>query len=649
MKKNRWKKILLLSNVVLFLFFLLVSDKVDSLRFFLIIPISILCGIGFSTFFHQILPFKNILSYITISSFLGLFINALIIFVIGICKFDLTTMFFYRYTIISVIFNVGVFGIFEKEDKVKDLISKFKPERVDILWIIIFSLFFIFLFKTGLENYFPNWDSFTFWGVDSKYIFENSSLRDNSFDLLKYGYLPFYSLQLSFVYQIYGMVVEQFSGLLTIYYSLISVCLIISEILANRKSPLKKFLIYFFSFVSLHCFLSIQGVIFTQYADVFCSAIILVFAWILFNGNLDKKTYWKRILVLFFLSISLYLTKYSYKFVSAFLLLSILIYDFSFLRNSYKSLLKDWKFYFSIFTFFVFVFLVYRYALQFQSSGDLLKETFSVEDFFSRKRLLYILELSKSVFSNIPFFATTFLSLLTFLILSKKLVYKSLVQIGFLFGVIVFPLTFYLMNMWGFEDQSLFRYLSLIFLASPLIFSNLLETDEKGLPHLQKFLIIFITSLVCLLLFMSSMINFNFHFKFNPVSGKYKDLIWYKDFYNLAQEVERNVQEDSTILIVDQEGDLIGNMGMPVIIVRYFLSNYSIGNQYRYPVEMWYDAMLQVNPEYILVFTYDGYWLQCNNLLTNGESYLIKMNPTFNKEYTEENCFFEEDDIFLLK
>ena len=648
MKKNKWKIILLLSNVVLFLFFLLVSDKLGSLRFFLIIPISILCGIGFSTFFRQILPFKNILSYITISSFLGLFINTLIIFVLGICKVDLTTVFFYRYTIISIIFNVGVFSVFEKEDKVKDLISKFKPARVDILWIIIFFLLFIFLFNTGLENYFPNWDSFTFWGVDSKYIFENSSLRDNKFDLLKYSYLPFYSLQLSFVYQIYGMLVEQFSGLLTIYYSLISSCLIISEILAtNRKSPIKKFLIYFFLFVALQCFLSIQGIIFTQYAEVFCSTIVLVFAWILFNGNFDKKNYWKRILILFFLSISLYLTKYSYQFVSAFLLILIPIYEFSFLKNSYKSLLKDRRFYLSIFIFVAFSFVVYKYAVQFQSSGDLLKETFSVVDFFSRKRLLYILELIKSIFFNIPFFATTFISLLTFLMLSKKLVYKSLVQIGFLFGVIIFPLTFYLMNMWGFDDQSLFRYLSLIFLASPFIFCNLLEIDEKSLSRLQKFLIIFITSCVWLLLFTSSVINFDL--KFNPVSGKYKDFVWYKDFYNLSQKVEQNVQEGSTILIVDQEGDLIGNMDMPVIIVRYFLSNYSVGNQYRYPVNMWYDTMLQINPDYILVFTYDGYWLQCNNLLTTGESYLIKMDSISNEKHMGENCMFEEDDILLLK
>jgi hypothetical protein len=85
-------------------------------------------------------------------------------------------------------------------------------------------------------------------------------------------------------------------------------------------------------------------------------------------------------------------------------------------------------------------------------------------------------------------------------------------------------------------------------------------------------------------------------------------------------------------------------MDISDIILRYYISNNSVGQQYRFPVQDWYPYMKEVNPDYILVYTYDNYWEGCNNILEEGHTYLIK-NSELSPQYQREECFFGIENI----
>jgi hypothetical protein len=390
-----------------------------------------------------------------------------------------------------------------------------------------------------------------------------------------------------------------------------------------------------------------QGLIFSQYSDIFCGVLILFFCEILFNLDFEIKDYWKRLLLLLLLSTSLYLTKSIYIVLTGYLLAFWLFFDAKYIFTNLKRLIGSYQLWLAIILYLLFCIPVYRYSLNFKGSDSFILQTLREIFFLDKARISYMFSLFDFLISEIPMLIIS-QSVVWALLFDKGLMRKNLVNLLFVLGLIAAPLGFYFIKMWSFEDMSLLRYLFLtVFAASSIAIIVFQSLDFN--PRTSKSAIIpaILIILIPISILGKTVEETGQDLEFNPTTGRYRDFIWQKDFYMLAELVKQETDSGSRILIVDQEGELLGNMGMPVIFLRYYLSNYSVGGQYRYPPEEWFKYMVDVSPDYILVFSYDDYWLGCNDILDTGHTYLISAG-NLNNEYSEKECFFSAEDIIEL-
>lgn len=627
----------------------ILSREFSSLKFFILIPLAILLGIGFTALFKNIFTIKNVFTHLICSLFLGLFLNTLLIFLIGSVGVELNKSFYIVYILSSLLLNAIIFFIHTSEDEISSYLRNTRFNWWDVAWYVILVFFSLLFINICLENFYPNWDSYTHWAIDSKYIYENERLRDQGFDLLRYSYLPFYPLQLSYVYWIYGAVVEQYSSLVTLTYLFIGTFFCYSQILNIREKPLTKSLLYLLALSPLYTFFLIQGLPFTQYADIFCSVVILFYGIVLFGKKPDLKSYGSRFLLIFLFSFALYLTKTNYLAVTAFLLAFYLLFDAKFLIYNFKKLFSSRMFWVASLIIGIVFALVFIYSRNFVPPKENTALGFMLQNLttIGTDRIKYLFDMIEFFFKEITMFL--FMSIIVFvasIISTNGLTRRSLLLVSFVLLLSSIPVTYYFITQGNFVDMSILRYIGLIFFVTCFVLI-LLPSSIKITSLKQETLFSILLILISVFLFSRIYITNNVDLNFSPHTGSYKDFIWHKEFFMLGERVSQIVPEESSIMIVDQEGELIGNMSMPVIILRYSLSEYSVGHQYRFQPVQWYDYMKEIKPDYILVFTYDNYWPGCNGILEKEHSYLIKVD-NLSEEYNDSNCFFETENLIEL-
>ena len=623
----------------------LVSQKYYSLSFFIFIPISLLSGIGFVTFFRDIFQVRNIITYVLLNLFIGVFVNTYIIFFLGTFGVTLDSRFYSVYLVVIIIFNILLFLLNCREEDIQDILNHTRFKIVDFVWFLILLVFSLVFIKICLENYFPNWDSFTHWAIDTKVIFEGEAFRDESYDLIKFGYLPFYSLQLSYVYWIYRAVVEQYSSLLTLSYALIGVFFCFSSVLSIKGSYIKKTLLYLFAFSSFFSFSLIQGLVFSQYSDVFTSVLVLLSAMVLFGRKPKEQNYWKRILLYFLLAYGIFLTKSAYLVITVFLLAFLILYDLRFIMDNYRKLIRSHKNLFVVLLIICCVYWIASYSSAFQGDQTVYSTAIQQLRSFDFNNIVYVVNMIEFIVKKLLLFSFVFSILLFWcLFVNRKTSRRDFLKISFVLLLALIPMFYWFLGNRGLEDMSILRYISLIFFASPYIFSEI-SSPRQIVGKYKRYLLIWITFLVPVSLFLRVTVDLELSLTFSPHTGQYKDFIWQKSFYSLATRVKEAVPEGSRIMLVkEQESNLLGNMDLPSIILRYYLSDESVGHQYRYQVEQWYEYMKKFAPDYILVSSYTDYWLGCNTILEEGNSYLIS-TENFEETYSEDVCFFEVENI----
>jgi len=161
------------------------------------------------------------------------------------------------------------------------------------------------------------------------------------------------------------------------------------------------------------------------------------------------------------------------------------------------------------------------------------------------------------------------------------------------------------------------------FFACSYAFTYMRIRSSKNKEILYNTLFILFTILAGLFLLSQIYLKYNLNFKFEPHSGRYKDSKWQEGFYKIAEKAESYLPRGSKVLIVDEVGAQLGNMAIPAIYVRYYMSNSSVGGQYTTPIEVISKTIEESAADYILVLGYDGYWSKCSSL-SIGETYLIK-------------------------
>lgn len=652
LNKNKKKISFVVLLLFLFLFTFLLTKRFVSLKILLLLPISLLAGTGLVTILKDILPIKNIFNYISFASFLSLFLNTCLIFFYGCLGGVLNNTFFIIYVTTSSLLSVTVFLLKEDENFISQLSRNIRLEVVDYIFIASFLLFFLLLLNIGLENYYPRWDSFTHWAIDAKYIYENFTFRTKDYDVLKYGYLPFYPLQLNYVYLLYGDMVEQFSGLLALLYTFLGGAIIISyNIDVNSKGAIfKKSLIYLTIFAAIYSLYIAQETILSQYADPFITVLVLFFGLVLFENSYKVSSYYKRFFLLFLLSVSLLLVKGNYSILTSGFLSFFFLYDFLFQPTKLKIKLNTPKFWIMLVLLGIYCFIVFFYRKQFLLDKNIVDYAFNgvkATGFFSVDRLLYLYDMYRFLFSYISLFICCYIALILLSLYSPDLLIKKQEIILFLFPfyILLFPFGFYILRMYGLMDMSLLRYVSVVFLLIPMLFQILIPNVVIK-SKISKIFSIIVFPLIILGLMGEITVVHNIDFKFLPTTGKYKDFIEHKNYVDLSEKVLDKIEENASVMIVDQNnsGFGISNMDVPGIIIRYYLSNNSTGGQYSLPVDQWFKHFEKVKPDYLLVFTYDGYWHNCNNILNEGNTYLIKVDDVTE---TEEMCFIKEEDIIM--
>ncbi len=647
MNKNKRKLLFLLFLGFLFLFTLIAVRAYPLFRFFILIPLCLSSGLLYTVFLKDVVPVKNIFTFLSLSLFFGLFFNSFIIFIMGMFGVVISGVFLTYYIVIMVVINVLCFLIFMDEETFSKYFNDFKPEFIDVIWFLIYTFFLFVFIKMCMEMFFPYWDNFTYWSIDAAYIFEQGLLNGKSaLDIISKFYLPFFPLQLSYVYFLYGEIVEQFSSLISVIYGFIGVFLLGSYILDLKNNRILKNILYFFVLCGVLALFSSLNVLVTQYADAFCSVLILFYGIVLFSTKPKKSNYFKRFLLILIFSLGIYLTKLAYAPITLFLLLLYVYYDFAFIKKGLKNFFnKRRKPYLIGFVLLAIlaVLVLFQRNTEFLSQINQYMDIIRITNLFTKEGFLYSVNVYYYLIQRI----FKILILLAFLLGvyifmgkdSRKIDNKKILLVLMIF---LFPIGFYILIQKDLANASLLRYLSLTFYLLPFLFINILENLNFKTKNVLVGLFL---CLWVIFLFLQISSEYNLKFEFSPHSGSYKESELLKEHYIFADKILSLVSQESTIMIVREEYEkYLGNIDEPALYLGYYLANHSVGGQYRVDKEKWLAYMLEFKPNYLLILSYSAYWEECNDILPMGNDYLIEMNYPIE----ENGCFIGEGEIIPL-
>lgn len=644
---DRYKVAIIVFNLFFLVFLVILSSALEFLKFFQIIPISFILGLGFVTIFRDVLPIKNIFVFIAFSLFCELFFNTFIIFLLGILGFELSTVFFLVYSVIVGILSIACFLLLGDEKQISSYFKKLNLELVDIIWLVILIAFLFVFFKIGFERYFPNWDSFTYWAVDAKYIFEKQHFQD----IGTFMYFPFYPLQLNYIYVLYGAVVEQFSGLLATFYAMISVFLIYGFIKESNKKFLTKSLLYLFLCVSLYSFQIILNLLTCQYAEVFCATVILFFGVILFNKEYEKKHYFKRISFLFLLSLSLFLTKTPYFPISFVLLVFNLLYDFPLIKVFVRDLLnnKRWLI--------VVICLICSLILYVFLNSSVFKSTittlqgFSIREIFSETSFFYFVDLVKRLsFSYFYYFSLALMLFACIICCNKGISKTNFWRHALVLIIVILPVGLYMVKRPTLENGSLERYFSLVFFLLSFIFSTTLPNLEIKYKNQEKILSLLLIGLSILLLYKVWEEN-GLLLKVSPHDGKYQSSSQLAESYMVSKKVSESLPENAKVLIVGPlykdvaltqvRYESVGDGHLPGLYLRYYLSEENpVPRPYKTTTKELGGYIDKYHITHLLLSKYAGNWSSCNDYLVVGKTYLVELLGKYDSKIDEELCPF---------
>lgn len=624
-RKYSWKFVLLIvTPVLLFLLSLLLSKYFPLIRIISLILVFLVIGMSFAKFFKETFKYENQLDFIINSLVLGSFLSVFLLLMLGMIGVVYTdTLLIIFFSVLSI--ASLLYTILSKKDSELEIVFDQRIQLLDILWVAVFLLLFYLLIQICLEQYFPHWDCFTFWAVDAKYLFENMRLRDATFNLLShFSYSSLYPLYSFLIYKVLGGIYEQFAGIITVYFALLSCLLVFKRIYKQPSKRLKSFL-YLFLFLVPIIFLSIQNIIVTLYSDVFCSFLVLLFTAVLLQSKVTVDGYYKRLFLLPVIAIGLYLAKSPYVVVAAFLLLVFVLHDIKYWIKNFQQLKKQYKIVLVILLLLMFFIIQQKYLSQFQATSIVEATNRRVRIASLEEYAVYLGSIFKLILKEAPYIFFLYIAFFCslafgFFKASRKTKYFLAILV---LGTLFIPLFFYVIRLGDLTSRSLLRYMGMSFFACSYAFTYMQIRVSKNKEVLYDILFMLFTLLSGLFLLSQIYLKYDLNFKLEPHSGRYKDFQWQESSYNIAEQVKSHLSKDSKVLIVDEVGVRLGNMAIPAIYVRYYLSNYSTGGQYTTLNERINTIIEKSAADYILVLGYDGYWSQCSSL-SIGETYLIK-------------------------
>lgn len=565
--------------------------------------------------------------------------------------------------VLQILAIVSVLIVFISIKKIdcNELIGFNSLSIIDSLFLGAIFIFTYILTLQNMTDFYPRWDMFTYWALDSKYIFNFNKLHQGELDVLwRFRFeSSFITIIYSLIYDLYGKIVEQYASWINVFINLNAMLIIYN--LLNKKSVFQKLLVV--------CALVVIGFtaddiafMYSLYGDIISAFLLLLFVLILTSDQKpDSKYYAIRLFVLLLISFSFYLVKSKFLFLTVGLPFVVLIYDFGYIKKAWKTFINKPLFLISLLFFLLFCGLYVNFRLTKVGNFSLASgvESFVQPSEYSLSSYFYYTSELIGKLMNYSRYLTIMwvIGVLSIIFVkeplkNKKFMYTYIIAIvGFLVFIVA-----YINKQYPLLSGSLIRYTSLIMYLAPSIFAYpnyrippvLLKNSQ---PQDIKILR---TISICLLMFI---IIYLFNYKIYRtapvnndvgfVGGSLTKALPYPA--SLADKVLSIVEENSRILIADdkQKANLVDNLNQTSIWTRYYLMNNSVGGQYRTTIDNLIPFAEKYEADYILLISYENIFPNCENILEGGQDYLIALDDELT--IGENKCPFSRNTIYDLK
>lgn len=593
----------------------------------------------------RVLKFDNIIGWLVNSSVLGILFIPFLFLALGWMGvnfvFIYSTCFLYACSLMGMISLL----FFADDLSVEYYFISNAITKTDALFYITIIGYTFILTLLNFSRVYIQWDAFTFWGLDAKYIFHLNQLRDSTLDVFgSFRYTAYYPVYYSIIYDLYGVVAEQYANWINVFLNLLALLLIYNNIL--QKGVVHKLLIVTMLIIVSYAATLVVNM-FSMYADILCAFNLLLFVIVLIsNYKFESETYSKRMFLLLLLAASFYFIKSPFIFLTCLLMVVYIVYDLKFLLNNLWVLMKRADFWLII------TLIVVMYMMRFNYFTTILKtgSNTPITDLYLPNfsslydSLSYAIKLTSWLIDKSPYLVGMwFLGICSVFLVEKQGSNKGYYFIYWISITVVLSYCIvYLINQSDLSSNSLARYCAVIMYLVPLMFSYI------GINLSPTKCIVVMTVLFLLLgyFFIKTMTPMPLYEKFTLSTGSYNVVL--KKESRIAEETLRISGDSSRILIADDfsNNNLLSNMYIDAIFVRYFLMFNSVGGQYIMTTEKIYEYSLSQNADYVLLLSYANTFEHCEKIFIEDHNYLIKTDRHIS--YSVDECIFSKNVILDL-
>ena len=637
-QSKRPQLIILISFIVAYLIALLITSYATSVKVIEFAFITISFGFAPAYYFRSTFKFRNVVGWILNAAVLGLLFIPFLFLFLGWLKINI--VFEHSITFLYLCSLIGLLSLFfwAQEDDIKSCLNVSGINKVDTLIAIVFMAFTAILTLKNFIDIYINWDIFTFWGLDAKYIFEQNHLRDLSFhsDVIIHRYTSFQPLYYSIIYDLYGGIYEQYAAWINIYINLLAMLLIYGYV--QHKEMVHKFIVSAVILIVSYAAIDIMKV-FSMYADILIAFLLMVFFLILFDDT--KKTtgtYWRRISLLLLIAISFYFIKSHFLYFSFILIGIWLLYDGSYIYNNGATLMRKKSIWLAVLS--VIILIVMRFEYFSNIGGVSSSEKVDLSYIVRIKSgsiisfIQYLVGLLEYMIRNNPFFFGLWWLTLGSILFVKDINKKYIFIYASAILIFLMPVGSYVMRQLDLQSGSLPRYSAMVMYIFPLAISFVHIESVK----LKRIASGSIFGVVVFFVFLSTLWSLQLKEEFSISPGTLQPTLTKYDQY--AKEVINITGPNARILIADDIVDnQITNMNVPAIFIRYFMMYNSVGSQYVKPTSSILDYAKENSANYILLLSYADSLEYCEDLLSADHDYLIDIGDG-NINIEPETCQF---------
>jgi hypothetical protein len=581
-------------------------------------------GFALAFYFRRAFSFDNIVGWLVNGSALGLLLIPLTFLTLGWLKVNF--VFAWSIPFLFICSIAGILSLFfVDQEEIKPYWHFEGMQKIDYLILFIFAIFTGVLTLINFEDFFISWDTFNFWGLDARHIFENHQLRDAEFhrNVLIHRYTSFYPLYYAIIYDLYHGVFEQFASWINVFINLIGMLLVYARVL--KKSTTHKLIVAGIILIVGYAATNIVYM-FSMYADVLCAFLLLVYFLILTDDEaIDVKSYWQRVMLLLLTAISFYFVKSHFIYFTVILTGTWLMYDWQFLWDNRKQLLKEKTLWLAIAGIIVLLGMRFVYFANIGSASSFERADpsflFRLQSSSIITFLEYALNLIEYMIAETPYFLGLWWLTIFSIFFVKKINKKYLFTFFATIFIFLLPVASYVVRQQTLRTDSLLRYSGIVMYLFPLAISFVTINRNK----LTKLAAAILYSIITIYVFTNLMWPMPLTESFTLSDGRYQTVL--EKYYQYATQVLEITGEDENVLIADDlEDQTVTNMLHPAIYIRYYLMNNSVGAQYQgLPTDMLLEYASENNADFVLLLSYADSLEGCEPLLEPDYDYLIDL------------------------